>query len=82
MRNIVLALCGALVGGVLGYIAFFWLAAQGFYGLALPGVDCPLLFVAQGDFAHAGLGVKARALCHRTTRLVKRSPAGRGTWGT
>ena len=32
-----LALLGALVGGALGYLAFFWLAGQGFYALVLPG---------------------------------------------
>jgi hypothetical protein len=28
---------GALAGGALGYLAFFWLAGHGFYGLVLPG---------------------------------------------
>jgi hypothetical protein len=37
MKNNLLALCGALVGGTLGYFAFFWIVAQGFYALALPG---------------------------------------------
>jgi hypothetical protein len=37
MKNNLLALCGALIGGVLGYLTFFWIAAQGYYGLALPG---------------------------------------------
>jgi hypothetical protein len=29
---------GALIGGALGYAAFFWLVRQGFYGLVIPGV--------------------------------------------
>jgi hypothetical protein len=31
-------LLGAAAGGALGYLAFGWLASQGFYALALPGV--------------------------------------------
>jgi hypothetical protein len=31
------ALAGAVLGGVLGYYAFFWIARQGYYALALPG---------------------------------------------
>jgi len=37
MKNNLLALCGALVGGTLGYFAFSWILAQGFYALVLPG---------------------------------------------
>jgi hypothetical protein len=37
MKKDLLALCGAVVGGVLGYFVFFWLASQGFYGMLLPG---------------------------------------------
>jgi hypothetical protein len=37
MKNNLLALVGAAVGGALGYWAFFWIAEQGFYGLILPG---------------------------------------------
>ena len=36
-RQNILTLCGAAIGGVLGYYAFFWVASQGFYGLILPG---------------------------------------------
>jgi hypothetical protein len=36
--NAALSLAGAAAGGVLGYLAFGWLAGQGFYALALPGV--------------------------------------------
>jgi hypothetical protein len=32
-----LVLLGAAIGGALGYVLFFWIAGQGFYGLALPG---------------------------------------------
>jgi hypothetical protein len=38
MVNAALGLAGAATGGGLGYLAFGWLAAQGFYALALPGV--------------------------------------------
>ena len=31
-------LLGAAAGGALGYLVFGWLASQGFYALALPGV--------------------------------------------
>jgi hypothetical protein len=32
-----LALLGAGIGGCLGYLGFFWIVHQGFYGLILPG---------------------------------------------
>lgn len=38
MLNCVRTLAGASVGGVAGYFAVGWLASQGFYALALPGV--------------------------------------------
>lgn len=37
MKNNFLAFAGALLGGTVGYFAFFWIAAQGLYGPALPG---------------------------------------------
>jgi hypothetical protein len=37
MKTNVLAFLCALVGGALGYFAFFWAAGQGFYALMLPG---------------------------------------------
>jgi uncharacterized membrane protein YqgA involved in biofilm formation len=37
MKQTLLVLCSAIVGGVLGYFAFFWLFAHGFYGMILPG---------------------------------------------
>jgi hypothetical protein len=54
MRNNVLALGGALAGGAVGYFVFFWLAAQGFYGLALPG---GLLGLGAGLVRNRSLGV-------------------------
>ena len=36
-RNLALALCGALAGGVLGHFATVWIAHQGFYAMVLPG---------------------------------------------
>jgi len=37
MKSTLLAIVGAVVGGTLGYLAFFWIAAQGYYGMVLPG---------------------------------------------
>jgi hypothetical protein len=37
MKQILIALAGATVGGVVGYLVFFWMVKQGFYGLVLPG---------------------------------------------
>ncbi len=37
MKQILLALAGALVGGIVGYFAFFWMVGHGFYALVLPG---------------------------------------------
>jgi hypothetical protein len=36
--NLALGFAGGAVGGLLGYFAFGWLAGQGFYAVALPGV--------------------------------------------
>ena len=45
--SFLLGLVGAVLGGVLGYFAFVWLAQQGFYALPLPGAlmgaGCALL---------------------------------------
>ncbi|NJN05747.1 MAG: hypothetical protein HC814_04360 [Rhodobacteraceae bacterium] len=35
--NLARGLIGAVLGGVVGWFAFFWIANQGFYMLALPG---------------------------------------------
>lgn len=37
MKQPLLVLAGASVGGAVGYFAFFWIVTQGFYGLILPG---------------------------------------------
>ena len=37
IRSNLLALAGAVGGGLIGYFIFMWLAHQGFYGLILPG---------------------------------------------
>ena len=37
MKQQVLALIGAMVGGLIGYFGFLWIAHQGFYALVLPG---------------------------------------------
>jgi len=36
-RNDGLALAAGVAGGVLGHLAFLWIARQGFYALVLPG---------------------------------------------
>lgn len=43
MKTSYLVLCCAVLGGYLGYKAFFWLTGQGFYGLVLPGGALGLL---------------------------------------
>lgn len=35
-RTLALGLIGAVIGGAVGYFAFFWIARQGFYALILP----------------------------------------------
>jgi hypothetical protein len=37
MKDTLLAITGAVVGGILGFIAFGWVLSQGYYGLILPG---------------------------------------------
>jgi hypothetical protein len=37
MKQTLLVLLGAVVGGTLGFFAFFWIANQGFYAMILPG---------------------------------------------
>jgi hypothetical protein len=56
--DIALSLAGAAAGGAGGYFAFVWLAGQGFYALALPGV---LLGVG------AGLMTRTRSLALAVT---------------
>jgi hypothetical protein len=36
-RRMLLGLLGAVLGGLVGYLTFFWIAQQGFYALVLPG---------------------------------------------
>jgi uncharacterized membrane protein len=54
MKDNVLALVAALVGGVAGYVVFQWIAAQGFYALVLPGAGVGL---AAGYFKSRSLAV-------------------------
>jgi hypothetical protein len=37
MKDNVLAIASAIVGGAIGVVAFWWLLSQGLYGLVLPG---------------------------------------------
>ena len=36
-KDNLIVLCCACIGGILGHLAFFWIARQGFYALILPG---------------------------------------------
>jgi hypothetical protein len=54
MKNNLLTLLGAILGGVAGYLIFFWLVRQGLYGLILPG---GLLGLAAGAFKSRAIGV-------------------------
>ena len=37
MKNNVLALVAATIGGLLGHFGFLWIAERGFHGITLPG---------------------------------------------
>jgi hypothetical protein len=37
MKSTLISIAGAVIGGTLGYFAFFWILAQGYYGIILPG---------------------------------------------
>ncbi len=54
MKNNLLALAAALVGGVLGHLVFLWVARQGFYMLILPGA---LVGIGAGFFRSRAVGV-------------------------
>ena len=54
MKDIALVIGGALVGGVIGFFAFFWIAGQGFYAMILPG---GLIGVGAGLFRNRSLGL-------------------------
>lgn len=49
-----LALCGAVIGGTVGYLGFFWAASEGFYALVLPG---SLVGLGAGIFPNRGVWV-------------------------
>jgi hypothetical protein len=53
-KNDVLVLLNATVGGLLGYLVFFWFVRRGLYGLALPG---GLLGLGAGLFKTRSKGV-------------------------
>ena len=56
-KSISFALLGALLGGLLGYHAFFWAFKQGFYAMILPG-------------ALLGLGASFARCRHRAIPIV------------
>ena len=60
-----LAIVAAAVGGVAGYFLFFWVARQGFYALALPGLAMGLaasLAKCRSWVVAAGLGIAGTGL--------------------
>src|SRR5262245_60278425 len=54
MKEKLLPLAGACVGGLGGYFLFFWIARQGFYGVMLPGC---LLGIGAGFFPTRSVAV-------------------------
>jgi F0F1-type ATP synthase assembly protein I len=54
MKQSLLVIVGAAVGGILGYMAFHWITGQGFYGLILPG---GLLGIGAGLARNKSLGL-------------------------
>jgi hypothetical protein len=37
VKQFLIAIAGAVLGGILGFYAFFWVAEHGYYGMVLPG---------------------------------------------
>ncbi len=52
-------LLGAIGGGVIGYLIFFWIARQGFYALVLP----PTLLGLGAGFCARGRSTLLAAIC-------------------
>ena len=65
-RTIVLGLLGAIAGGCLGFVAFVWIAQQGFYALLLPpallGLGAGLCVRRRSQILAAVCGVAGLAL--------------------
>ena len=61
--NWLLGIVGGIVGGALGYFAFFVLASQGFYAMVLPsallGLGCGLLSGMKSNVLGIGCGLLA-----------------------
>ncbi len=65
MKDHLLVLVGAAVGGLIGYFGFLWIARQGFYALMLPGGLLGLgasLFPNRSTALCIGCGVAALAI--------------------
>jgi len=58
-NTIARGLLGAVIGGGLGYLAFFWIVRQGFYALIIPGA---LLGYLAGLFA-GGRSMTLAVIC-------------------
>jgi hypothetical protein len=59
VANWLFGLVGAVVGGAVGYFAFFWMAGQGFYAMVVPGA---LLGLGCGAFS-GGMSYRLGAVC-------------------
>lgn len=58
----VLGLVGAVVGGVLGYFLFMWIAGYGFYAIVLPGALVGIGCGALSGRKSTGLGIACAIL--------------------
>ena len=65
MKQTLIAMAGAVLGGTLGYYGFFWMLSHGYYALALPGGLLGLgasLGKTRTNWCAAGFGLAALLL--------------------
>ena len=65
MKQLLISIAGAGIGGTLGYFGFHWLVSQGYYGLILPGGllgICAAFGKARSIWLPVACGVAALAL--------------------
>jgi uncharacterized membrane protein len=74
-KSNLLAIGGAIIGGLAGYFIFLWLASQGFYGLIIPG---GLLGIAAGFAKSRSLATAGRvSRCRNGAQKPIAVPAAR-----